>query len=379
MAARDPLPEARRARPSRPLSRWSRSASSSGPPIPGSAAPTGRSATASSSRRSTTPRPGSSGSTGRSRRSSASRSSGSRSWRVRDHRDRRSILWPSFGAVALVGFQAWLGRETVRLGNSGESVTAHLAAAMPLVGLLVYLTVRAAYPARIGGRGASQRFTLLAAFTTAATLRAAVVRVARDRHIVGPRLPGLAADGRRRSCRPLTDVTAAHVLHRWVAALVGVFVVILAVVAWRTQRDHPTLVRLAVGSAVLFAIQVVIGGPQVLTRLADWTQTLHLALGAVIWAMLAGLTVTSYYTARVSAPATADGAGETGGRRPGRDRRAADHGRHDPRLHRADQAPDHRAAAGHDGPRDGPRHARPARRHRPGSTGPTGSRSSSGR
>ena len=30
------------------------------------------------------------------------------------------------------------GRETVRLGNSGESVTAHLASAMALVGLLVY-------------------------------------------------------------------------------------------------------------------------------------------------------------------------------------------------------------------------------------------------
>ena len=55
----------------------------------------------------------------------------------------------------------------------------------------------------------------------------------------------------------VTDVTAAHVLHRWVAAFVGLIVVALAVVAWRTQRDHPTLVRLAVGAAVLFAIQVV--------------------------------------------------------------------------------------------------------------------------
>ena len=76
---------------------------------------------------------------------------------VRDYRDRRSILWPSLAAVGLVGFQAWLGRETVRLGNSGESVTAHLASAMILVAVLVYITVRAGYPARIGGRGASQR------------------------------------------------------------------------------------------------------------------------------------------------------------------------------------------------------------------------------
>ena len=71
----------------------------------------------------------------------------------RDHRDRPSLLWPSLGAVALVGFQAWLGRETVRLNNSGESVTAHLAAAMALVGLLVFILVRSFYPARIGGRG----------------------------------------------------------------------------------------------------------------------------------------------------------------------------------------------------------------------------------
>ena len=45
----------------------------------------------------------------------------------------------------------------------------------------------------------------------------------------------------------------------------------LAVVAWRTQRDHPTLLRLSIGTAVLFAVQVVIGGAQVLTQLADWT------------------------------------------------------------------------------------------------------------
>ncbi len=72
---------------------------------------------------------------------------------LRDHRDRPSLLWPSVGAVLLVGFQAWLGRETVRLNNSGESVTAHLAAAMALVGLLVYILVRSFYPARIGGPG----------------------------------------------------------------------------------------------------------------------------------------------------------------------------------------------------------------------------------
>ncbi|MBA3236667.1 MAG: COX15/CtaA family protein, partial [Chloroflexi bacterium] len=215
-----------------------------------------------------------------------------------DHRDRRSILWPSIAAVGLVGFQAWLGRETVRLGNSGESVTAHLVAAMLLVMLLVFLTVRAGYPARIGGRGASQRFTLLAAFTTALTFALLLFGshvTATASALVFPDWPLMGGT----LLPALTEVTAAHVLHRWVAAVVGLAVAALAIVAWRTQRERPTLVRLAVVSAVLFAVQVVLGGAQIVTQLAEWTQVLHLALGAIILATLSGLTVSSYYAARV--------------------------------------------------------------------------------
>jgi len=214
-----------------------------------------------------------------------------------DHRDRPSLLWPSFAAVGLVGFQAWLGRETVRLGNSGESVTAHLAAAMTLVGLLAFLTVRPSYPARIAGRGSSQRFTLLAAFTAAATFAVLLFGshvTATDSALVFPDWPLMGGS----LVPPLADASSAMILHRWVAAVVGVLFVALAVAAWRTRRDERLIVRLAVGSALLYALQVVVGGLQVLTQLSAWTQTLHLALGAVIWAMLVGLTVVSYYEAR---------------------------------------------------------------------------------
>jgi heme o synthase len=223
-----------------------------------------------------------------------------------DHRDRRSLLWPSIGAVALVGFQAWLGRETVRLGNSGESVTAHLAAAMLLVALLVYVSVRAGFPARLGSGGGNQRFTLFAAFTTLATFALLLFGshvTATDTALVFPDWPLMNGT----LVPVLTELTSPHVLHRWVAAIVGVIVVTLAVVAWRTQRDQPMLVRLSVGAAVLFVAQVLVGGLQVMTRLSAWTQTLHLALGAVIFAMLVGLTVTSYYAARSLAVGAGDG------------------------------------------------------------------------
>lgn len=236
---------------------------------------------------------------------------------LRDHRARPSIVWPTLAAVALVGFQAWLGRETVRLGNSGESVTAHLAAAMLLVGLLVYVAVRAGHlgalpaPGARGAHGASQRFTLLSAFVAVATFALLLFGsqvTATDSALIFPDWPLMGG-----SVVPaLTDVTTAHVLHRWVAGLVGLLVLAVAIAAWRTQRERPTLVRLSVGGAVLFAVQIVIGGAQVLTRLEPWTQTLHLALGAMIWAMLAGLTVTSYLTARQSTAAPSGSASATG-------------------------------------------------------------------
>ena len=221
-----------------------------------------------------------------------------------DHRQRRSILWPSIGAVARGGFQAYLGRETVRLGNTGESVTAHLAAAMALLGILVFLFVRASYPARLPGTGGSQRFTLLAAFAAAATFVLLLFGsnvTARNAGLVFPDWP-LMSGGLFPFDPSIPDdvavLYAAHALHRYVAAAVLVILVALAVAAWRTQRSRPILRNLAVGLLALYLVQVVVGGLQVLTLLSDWSQTLHLALGAVIWGGTVALAVASYYAAR---------------------------------------------------------------------------------
>jgi protoheme IX farnesyltransferase len=225
-----------------------------------------------------------------------------------DHRDRRSLLWPSIGAVVLVGFQAYLGRQTVLVGNTGDSVTAHLATSQALLGLLVYVLVRSFFPARIAGRGGSQRFTLLAALGAAATYALLLfgARVtAADAALIFPDWPLMGGT----LFPPLTEVTTTHVLHRWVAIVVGLIVAVIAVAALRTQRDHRAIVRLAVSAAILYIFQAVIGGLQVLTQLAAWTQTLHVALGATIWALMCALAVTAYYTARVSPVVGASGPG----------------------------------------------------------------------
>jgi protoheme IX farnesyltransferase len=233
---------------------------------------------------------------------------------VRSHRDRPSILYPSLAAVALVGFQAWLGRETVRLGNSGESVTAHLAAAMALVGLVVYLLIRSFYPARIGGRGGSQRFTLIAAFAAATTFALLLF----GSHVTATNAWNVFPDWPLMGGTPFPSLAGeqvqAHVLHRWVAVIVGLILVAVAAIAWRSQRAHPQLVRLALSAAILYPIQALVGGLQILTGLAAWTQTLHVALGTIIWGLMAALAVTSYYEARIETVAI-----DVGGRRGGRD------------------------------------------------------------
>ena len=223
---------------------------------------------------------------------------------LRDHGRQRSLVWPSIAAVLLVGFQGWLGRETVLLGNSGESVTAHLAAAMALVGLLTYLVVRAAAPARRTIRPGSQRFTLLASFAAAsifALLMFGSHVTAQNAALVFLDWPLMGG-----ALFPALDGVAvtAHILHRWIGVVVGLIVAAVVIVALRTQRENGLIVRLAWFVGILYPIQAVVGGLQVLTLLDEWTQVLHVAFGALIWTGAVAIAVASYYS--VGAPGLAE-------------------------------------------------------------------------
>ena len=226
-----------------------------------------------------------------------------------DLRSRRTLVVASVVAVFLVGFQAWLGQETVRQGNSGESVTAHLASAMALTGLLVWILARSLYPARLTGHG-SQRFTLVAALGAGSVFALLLFGshvTATSQWIVFPDWPLMNGT----LFPPVTDANSAHVLHRWVAIIVGLIVAAVLVAAWRRRPRTRPVIRLATIAAVLFPIQAVVGGLQILTGLSGWSQTLHLALGAIIWALLVALVAVSYLEAR-TAPADAIEGGRAG-------------------------------------------------------------------
>jgi heme o synthase len=242
---------------------------------------------------------------------------------ILDHRDQRSILVPSLAAVVLVGFQAWLGRETVRLGNTGASVTAHLAAAMALVGLLVYLLARSSYPPRLRG-GGSQRFTLLATFAAAATFGLLLFGAnvtARDAGLVfgdWPLMNGQVVPVPPEGRDDLAVLYGAHALHRYVAAVVFAILAIVTWLAWRGRRAQPRVAALAVSVFALYAVQVIVGALQIATLLAPWAQTLHVALGALVWGGTVALATVAYYEARAGASTTGDASPAPGDESPAR-------------------------------------------------------------
>jgi protoheme IX farnesyltransferase len=234
---------------------------------------------------------------------------------IRNFRHQRTILWSTVLAFVLTGFQAYLGMVTVVQNNSGDTVTAHLASALALLALLTFIAIRARYPATLPARGASQRLTLLLAFVAASiyalllfgshvtALGDPAALIYPDWPLMnGQLLPTFSTDS------AIAGLQMAHFLHRIVAAIVGFFLLATAIYVWRTVRSSrrsgrpvpggETILALVATATALYAAQVVVGALQITTSLAAWAVALHLALGALIWALAVSAAFISYFEAR---------------------------------------------------------------------------------
>jgi protoheme IX farnesyltransferase len=246
----------------------------------------------------------------------------------RTQRATRSVVVGSMLALVLTGFQAYLGKVTVETGNSGESVTAHLATAMLLLASLVFVAVRAGYPARLPRSGASQRATLVICFsavTVYALLLFGAHVTSTSSTLAYPDWPLFG--GAVVPSFPLDTAQMAQFAHRLVAGVVAIILVAATIYVWRGVRGRGASLRPIPGgqmllglvgtAAALYAIQVIVGALQIWTTLAAWTVALHLALGAAIWTLLAAATFVAWYEARAAVPAAADsGTGVPGGGEP---------------------------------------------------------------
>jgi heme o synthase len=85
---------------------------------------------------------------------------------------------------------------------------------------------------------------------------------------------------------PLDLPTLIEIGHRWVAALVSLVVLAVAVVGWRRHRHEPALRNPALLALALLVIQVLLGAVTVKLALPPWIIITHLANAMVLLATL---------------------------------------------------------------------------------------------
>ena len=229
---------------------------------------------------------------------------------LRSMKGRRSIQGAAFALLLLVLFQAWLGRQTVLEFNSGQSVTAHLATAMAFVGLQVWVLARSGYPERLSGirqaRGAVIA-PVIAAGSIYALLMFGSNVTGTDTGLLYPDWPLMGGT----IFPPVTELSTPHIVHRYATGIVGL---ILVSALWIVRREpgSPRQTRRFLTAAIgIFLVQCLIGALQIFTKLAPWTQTLHVALATLIWILVVASAAIALLEARGANDEPSDGSGGT--------------------------------------------------------------------
>jgi protoheme IX farnesyltransferase len=87
---------------------------------------------------------------------------------------------------------------------------------------------------------------------------------------------------------PITELSTPQIAHRYATAIVAL-ILISALWIVRREKGSPVRVRqLLTYATATFAVQCLIGAAQIFTKLAPWTQTLHVALATMIWILTVG-------------------------------------------------------------------------------------------
>jgi heme o synthase len=206
-----------------------------------------------------------------------------------EHRRERDLLVPAVAAFPLVLAQAVVGGIVVRTDLDPGWVTVHFVTALALIADVVVLAVHATTaPSPNPGRGGGfARLTLWTAVATGALLLVGTYIRAK-----GPRY-GLAftdwplMDGKL--VPTLGGVTTPMFVHRVLAAGALPLVLWTAIRArTRIPRDRAAIVLSTLG-VLLFAVQVLVGAANVLTRLRPWAVVLHVAFAVLVWSCVVAL------------------------------------------------------------------------------------------
>lgn len=217
----------------------------------------------------------------------------------RDHRAQRWITVPITASIALLVVQVPLGGLIVVTELEPLAVAFHLGMAMLIFAGVLLTTVAAhapapgAAPAHSGPRRPGYLWllgvTLVAVFLL--LLTGAFV-VGTDSQLACPDWP-LCHGGLLPPPNSSPQV-GIHLLHRYTVAANSILLALVVIATLRLAGQQRALTRWAAVLGALFAVQVVIGGVQVLLVIPTLWRIVHLAAASAVWGslvVLAGLTL----------------------------------------------------------------------------------------
>jgi heme A synthase len=221
----------------------------------------------------------------------------------RHYRQRRWIATPALLAVPVLFVQIILGGATVLLELPPTIVAIHLGNAMLLLALLTIVAVMSVVtpPSPLVGEGRgggcaaglrpSLRWALGSALGTYLLIISGALVLGTGAALACQGWPLCSGQVLPGALLPLI-----HMIHRYLAAAVGVAIAITLVHAWRS--GVPALKIWGGVTAVTFIVQVILGAANVLLRFPPVLDALHLTAAAGVWA---GLIVLSTLSFRLSA------------------------------------------------------------------------------
>jgi heme A synthase len=208
-------------------------------------------------------------------------------WAWRSYRTVPAVLYPVLLAVALIILQASLGAVAVLNELPPEVVALHLGLALAILALLALVTATAMDMERpFQGNAAGAALGRLAA----AALLGTFALMLAGSYVAGAEY-GLAC-GSWPLCNgeviPEGPTSVqVHFLHRLLALCAGLALVALLWSAWRVRQQAPFVASLAAAALGVYILQALIGAANVWTELSDFVSALHLAVGTLLWLLLA--------------------------------------------------------------------------------------------
>ncbi len=213
--------------------------------------------------------------------------------------DERNVRRVAYWMVPVVISQAMLGAVVVWLKLDAETVTLHLAGALTVLSLAVYVALHALGRGRTAVGPAVAGLPALAMVTLGVTLAQMLLGSAVTGHSAGlaygtfPSFNGKVLPGALANAQQVL-----HVAHRLTAYAIAVLVVLLY---FKARRSEALVRRTALVAVVLTGVQIGLGALNIWYRLEAWSVAPHLAVGS--WLVTALLVVA--LRARWSVPAQA--------------------------------------------------------------------------